>query len=295
MVTSADHGDRRTGDRAAGGLPKLARRIATFRTGARLRAFARDPLFAFLIIGGGLFAGYHVIELNRRQPVHYGRDIENALVQDFETVAGRKATAVDKARLRKDYITDELLFREAIDRGMHLTDSQTRKQLTDKARYLLAGAPAEPSEEQLINYYSEQLKRYQAEPKITFQQIFFDTAPADPAAILAKLDQGENVRGGDFWLGRNFPGYGESMVRGIFGQPFVERLRKAPQGTWFGPVRSSRGWHFVRKDAITGSALIPYSEVRDQVRQDFMITQTNSAIDAEVARLMRKYDVQIDR
>jgi hypothetical protein len=261
----------------------------------KLGAIIRDPLLAFLLVGGGIFAAYHAIEARRKPVVHYTAQVESALVQDFETVSGRKANAADRVRLRKDYITDELLFHEAIDRGMHLTDAQTRKRLTDKVRYLVAGAPPEPREEQLVDYYSDHLDRYQAEPRLTFEQLFFAAAPADPAPILAQLERGVPVRGDDFWLGRDFPRYGESMVRGIFGQAFLDRLRTAPQGRWIGPVRSARGWHFVRRDESIGSSLLPYRDVRDQVRQDYMMAQTGRAIDGEIARLETRYDIQIDR
>ncbi|OHT21829.1 peptidyl-prolyl cis-trans isomerase [Edaphosphingomonas haloaromaticamans] len=261
----------------------------------RIGAIVRDPLFAFLIVGGGFFAAYHAIEASRKEPVHYSREIQAAQVEEFEMLAGRKASEADKARMRDNFIADELLFREAIARGMHLTDSQTRKHLTDKVRYLIAGAPPEPTEEQLVDYYSDNLKRYQAEPKISFSQVFYSAAPADPAAVLAALNAGQRVGGDDFWLGRDYPQYGESMVRGIFGQPFVERLRKAPDGAWFGPVRSPRGWHFVRKDRSFAPSLMPYAQIRDQVRQDFMMAATNSVVDREVAKLKEKFDVRIDR
>ncbi|AHE53142.1 peptidyl-prolyl cis-trans isomerase [Sphingomonas sanxanigenens] len=272
-----------------------ARGFDARRIGAALKAGVRDPLFAFLIVGGGFFAAYAAVEASRKPPVHYSTEVKRALVDEFQTLAGRKATAADEAKMQKDFITDELLFREAIARGMHLTDGPTRKRLIDKVRYLIAGAPAEPTEEQIVNHYSENLKRYRAEPKTSFSQIFFSAAPKDPAGTLAALNRGDAVAGDDFWLGRDYPRYGDSMVRGIFGQPFIETLAKAPTGQWIGPVRTPRGWHFVRKDEAIAPALMPYSDIRDQVRQDYMMAETEGTIDREIAKLKEEYDVRIDR
>lgn len=289
MATADGAGKLKTG--AGIGLPK----VNAARIGAALKAGVRDPLFAFLIVGGGFFAAYAAVEAGRKPPVHYSTEVKRALVDEFQTLAGRKPTAADEAKMEKDFVTDELLFREAIDRGMHLTDGATRKRLIDKVRYLIAGAPAEPTEEQIVNHYSENLTRYRAEPKTSFSQIFFSAEPKDPAGTLAALNRGDPVAGDDFWLGRHYPRYGDSMVRGIFGQPFIETLAKAPIGQWIGPVRTPRGWHFVRKDEAIASALMPYSEIRDQVRQDYMMAETEGAIDREIATLREKYDVRIDR
>lgn len=272
--------------------------MAWLRQVGLTKAFARvvrDPLFSFLLVGAAIFAGYAVIEQQRNPAVRYTPEAEKALVDEFEMLSGRKADAADRARIEKNFITGELLFREAIDRNMHLTDGETRARLTDKVRYLIAGAPVEPTEEQLVDHYSNNIALYRSEPKTTFSQIFRSTKPGDSAAILAALNSGQTVPGDDFWLGSAYPAYGDSMVRGIFGQPFVTRLKEAQEGVWFGPVQSPRGWHFVRKTGSIAPALMPYSAVRDQVRQDYMMARTNAAIDGAIGKLKEKFDVEVVR
>ncbi|PCD02113.1 hypothetical protein COC42_11585 [Sphingomonas spermidinifaciens] len=255
------------------------------------RRLLRDPLFAFLIAGIAMFVAYAAIEARRTPPVAYTPEIERALVEEFEALAGRDARPADRARMKRDWLTEELLFREAIDRNLHLTDADTRKRLVDKVRYLIAGAPAEPDEAALVDYYSSNLSRYRGEPRTSFEQVFRAERPADAAALLQRLNVGSAVAGDDFWLGRDFPRYGDSMVRGIFGQPFVKALHAAPPGRWVGPIRSPRGWHFVKKREALPAALIPYDQIRDQVRQDLVMAETARAIDAALGRLREKYDV----
>lgn len=262
-------------------------RLPRLRSPARL---LRDPLFAFLIAGIAMFLAYAAIEARRTPPVAYTPEIERALVEEFETLAGRPARPADRARLRRDWLTEELLFREAIDRNLHLTDADTRKRLIDKVRYLIAGAPAEPDEAALVDYYSSNLVRYRGEPRTSFEQVFRAERPADAAALVQRLNVGGTIAGDDFWLGRDFPGYGDSMVRGIFGQRFLDALRAAPTGRWMGPLPSPRGWHFVRKREALPAALIPYDQIRDQVRQDLMMAETARSIDAALGRLRKKYD-----
>ena len=272
----------------AGATPGHALRAMRSRVGKALG----DPLFAFLVAGVALFGGYQIIERGQKPPVVFTPQVEQAMVEDYEMLVGRAATAADKARIKRDYLAEELLFREAIDRNMHLTDGETRKRLVDKVRYLIAGAPPEPTDEQLVNHYADNLAQYRAEPRTSFTQVYRAQKPADAALLLAQLNAGETIPSDDFWLGRTFPRYGDSMVRGIFGQPFVATLKTAPDGRWFGPAQSPRGWHFVRKSESIPAAMIPFPAIKDQVRQDYMIAHSEAAIDKALSGLKEKYDVE---
>lgn len=251
----------------------------------------RDPLFAFLLAGIALFGGYRIVQYFEKPPIIFTPDIEQAQLADFELLAGRKATAADRAKLKADYIAEELLFREAIDRNMHLTDGETRKRLVDKVRYLIAGAPPEPTEEQLVDHYASHLDLYRAEPRSSFVQLYRQQKPADAPLLLARLNSGGDIGSDEFWQGRDFRLYGDSMVRGIFSQTFVDQLKNAPEGRWIGPVQSPRGWHFIRKSKRIASTLLPFPAIRDQVRQDYMTAHSNAAIDRALGSLREKFDV----
>jgi hypothetical protein len=254
----------------------------------------RDPLFLFLLIGGGFFLAYTLLS-HRADRIEVTQAMQASLAADYEAVAGHKPDAAEQAKLVQEYVANELLFREAIARGMHLTDKATKQRLTDRLRFMLTGTPNEPTEADLIDYYATHLGSYRAEPQISFEHVFFANPPADPAGILARLNRGEQVSGDEFWMGRSFPDYGQSMVRGMFGQAFLSLAEKATPGSWFGPVRSNRGMHFVRVSGRRPAGMMPYTDIREQVRQDFIAAKTSGVIDAEVAKLERKYDVAIDR
>ncbi|WP_298398393.1 peptidylprolyl isomerase [Sphingobium sp.] len=283
MGSGADIMDQAAGNRrTSGGRPPLR---------AMAGRIVRDPLFAFLLAGVALFGGYRIVRHFEKPPIIFTPEIEQAQVADFELLAGRKASEADRAKLKADYIAEELLFREAIDRNMHLTDGETRKRLVDKVRYLIAGAPPEPTEEQLVDHYASHLDLYRAEPRTSFIQLYRQQKPADAALLLARLNAGDSIASDEFWQGRNFPRYGDSMVRGIFGQPFVDQLKTAPEGQWIGPIQSPRGWHFVKRSERIASALLPFPAIRDQVRQDYMTAHSNAAIDRALGGLREKFDV----
>lgn len=264
------------------------------RTTLWARTLLRKPLVLFMVIGGAIFLAWQLTRGNEFR-VEYSRATQASLAEEFALVTGRPPSAADRAKLERDFVADQLLFREAVARGMHLTDKQTKRRLIDKLRLLVVGPSAEPTEEVLIDHYSSNLALYRSEPQHSVEQVFFATPPAGPASVLATLRSGATIRGDDYWMGHRFPDHGESMLRGIFGQPAVERIRTMPVGEWNGPFVTPRGTHFLRRTASSPPGLMPYAQVRDQVRRDYLSVRDDRAIDERVAELREKYDVQVDR
>lgn len=260
----------------------------------RFRQLAKDPLTIFVAAGAAIFALYAIVTYSGSEPVRYTAEIEAALVEDFELVSGRKATEQDVARLKDEFLTDELLFREGLAQGVYLTDSQIKARVIEKVRFLVAGTPAEPDEMAVLDFYAENIDRYESEPQISFEQVFFEETPAQPDALLAILRSGKSVAADDMWTGPVYPDYGHSMIRGIFGQPFLQQLADADEGQWYGPVQSGRGWHFVRKTGSAGKQILPFALVRDQVRQDIMIDQMQQSLNRARQDLEKKFEVKID-
>lgn len=256
----------------------------------------RDPLFVFVLAGAALFVAHDRIASRPDTVVRLGSDTRARLIADFESRAGRTAGSADIARLERGYIADELLFREAVDAGMHLGDAVVRARLVEEMRYRITGLLPDPSEEQLVNHYAEHRERYLSEPAISFEHVYFERLEDGRAAgLLDQLRNGGQVSGDSFWQGNDFPRYGESMIRGLFGQAFVDGLKQAPVGVWAGPLASARGVHFVRRAEAHEPSLLPFDVVRQQVENDFLVAAIKRAVDARIAQLRPRYDVVVER
>lgn len=259
----------------------------------RLPSILREPLVAFAGLGGAFFLLYHLSTADERV-IEVSKADQTSLVADYEMLTGRKVDAAQKKVLLDDHIANEVLFREAIARGMHLTDKETRQKLTDKMRFLIAGAPAEPTEEQLIDFYADNLDLYRSEPKVSFDHVFYQAQPQDAPKLLKVLNAGGAVQGDEFWMGQQMVNYGQSMIRGMFGQAFVDQIGRAPEGAWIGPISSIRGVHFVRVNGVTAPGMMPYAQVRDQVRQDWNNRQIDTAISSQMKVLKPKYEIHVE-
>lgn len=260
-----------------------------------LARMIRDPLFAFAVAGVVLFAAYAALQSRGAEPVRLTATTRAALIADFETLTGRPATADDVARIEQEYVTDELLLRDALDSGLHLTDGEIRRQLIEKMRLRVTGLLPDPTDEQLVNHYAENLDRYRSEPEASFEHVYFRSLPSDGDGILARLGRGETIAGEPFAQGRSFPRYGRSMLRGMFGQPFVDTLWAAPLGEWSGPVESPHGWHYVRATERLPETLLAFDVVRNQVENDYLVMLIQQAVERRIAELERRHEVIVER
>ncbi|HWK40450.1 MAG TPA: peptidylprolyl isomerase [Croceibacterium sp.] len=260
---------------------------------ARLRGSKRDPFIVFLAAAAVIFLLYWVI-LGRRETIEVPTAVQQSLYSDYALMTGHDPDDEAKTKLIDDYVANELLFREAVERGMHMTDLTTKQRLIDRVRFMISGAPAEPTEDTLMAWYAEHPRDYRAEPSLTLRHVFFEQKPADVDSLLRTLESGGTVQGNDFWMGRELDNYGHSVIRAMFGEEFLETLSKLPEGKWVGPLKSTRGWHLVLVTGKGDERLLSYPEARDEVRQDYLTAEAASIVAKEVARLKEDYAIRVE-
>lgn len=262
---------------------------------ARARRWLREPLLWFFLAGGLCYALYAAFG-QARTPILVDAQQRKALADDYRLLNGRAPDTAQLEQLVRNHVADEMLFHEALRRELLVNDGKTRERMVEKMRYMLsAAAPAAPRESDLLDFYARHRDWYTSEYRLDFEHVFFEQPPADAAALPARLEAGEQVRGDDFWLGGEVHDYSESMLRGMLGEGFVAALHAAADGHWHGPLASSRGTHYVRVRRITAPALVPYAGIREQVQQDWLADQRERAVAAKLDEVRDRYDVQILR
>lgn len=257
---------------------------------AKLR---RDPLAIFLLAGAVIFLLYWAFQ-GRKEIIEVPADVQEQLLADYEMMTGAAPDDAARTKLIDDFIANEMLFRESVQRGMHMTDLTTKQRLIDRVRFMISGAPAEPTEDQLLAWYAEHPEQYLAEPSLTLQHVFFENKPDNIDALRQQIASGGAVKGDDFWMGRDLDHYGYSVIRAMFGPDFLAKAKALPVGEWAGPIQSSRGWHLVKVNGSSEERMVPYPEVRDQVRQDFTANETVAAVTAELERLKKEYTIRVE-
>jgi hypothetical protein len=204
------------------------------------------------------------------------------------------------------YVDEEILFREG--RALHLDqdDEIVRRRIVQKVQFLQQdlSAPAEPSAQDLEQFYANYSDNYRQAARVTFSHIFFAREDAGGAGAKARAklalkglsDQVTRAPalGDPFADLFDYANLSKAEIERVFGAgDFARALFDAPTGLWIGPVESNYGWHLIRVAAHSPEGRQPFAEIADRVRADWIaarMAETNARIFAAVKARYRIID-----
>lgn len=274
--------------------------MSTFRE--RLLALAREPLVHFALAGGGLFFLHSAVARPSREQIVITAAFVDALRAEQKERTGQ-AQGRDEIRGQVDrFVTEELLYREALALGLDQGDVIVRRRLVQKMELLAQGRVPEPSEVDLSSYLAEHADRYRLPDLVSFRHVLVsrdrhgDTAPQKAQELLSLLREGADpaTLGDPFVLGSTFSGRSKQALQSTFGGTFAEGVLAAPKSVWSGPVASAYGLHLILVTARESGGAPALGQVRARVREDFLAERRKAAIDEEVKRLRGKYTITLE-
>lgn len=258
-----------------------------------LHRYLSDELVLFLGLGGLIFALFSYFDEPDKTLISLSAQTREALIENQKSLVGREISASEITRLEEEYIAREILFNEAVERQLFLYDARAKEALIERLQFELSGSLPSSNQGDLIDFYSDNLSLYTSEPEFSFKHVFFTEKLDNPAGILAELVSGEPVTGDQFWQGDIFPDYGASAIRSLFDQEFLAALGGADLQRWFGPLETSSGSHFVLLRAKRQPQLIPFMEISDQVKNDYLAAEQKKTLNLQLDQLKKKYDIRI--
>ena len=270
----------------------------------------REPLFHFLVLGAVIFAAYSLV--TRHKTDKYGEivvtqaSIEN-LVTGFTRTWQRPPTEEELQGLVRDYIREEAAYREALALGLDRDDMIVRRRLRQKLEFVSdeLAARREPTDAELQSFLQAHKGAFQTEPLYSFRQIYFNpqvhgaSLRRDVTRVLDDLRRGgspaDDAESGDpFLLQQNFEDISLSDLKKTLGEQFAAAISALPIGSWQGPIESGYGTHLVYVEKHTGSRLPALSEVREQVRREWLNAKQQEATDRFYEVLLKQYTVKIE-
>ncbi len=284
-------------------LPSPARRNGRFA--ALLRRVAREPLLHFLVLGAVIFA---VGETNRPGDDQHRIVIDRARIAALcDTYAhqfgGRPSPQVLRTLIDND-VNEEILYREGIAMGVDKNDEVIRRRVVQKTQFLNQdlAPPAAPSEADLRAFYDMHHARYTAPERVSFTHIYFSPDKGGDAVARARAQSALGAlsnavsrapeRGDVYSVLYDYSAIGPDDAKRLFGDtPIARQLFSAPVAHWVGPFRSGYGWHLVRVGAVEPAYVMPFTEVRDDVRTDYQADAQNAANRQNFATLKARYTI----
>jgi hypothetical protein len=268
-----------------------------------------EPLFHFLLLGAAIFVAFNLFG-PKEQPqasIVVTQGIIDGQVANFSRTWLRPPTPEEVDELIRQYVREEVYYREGMALGLDRDDTVIRRRLQQKLEFVAEarGMEAGPTDDDLRAYLDRHRDAYRTDARVSFVHVLLsaerrgDKVTADAARLLADLQAGKAgddpaALGDPTLLERQFE---ETPIRDIaaqFGDGFASQLAQLPVGQWQGPITSSYGVHVVRVRARTEGRSPELGEVRDAVRRDWLNEQRIAANEKFYQSLLQRYTVTIE-
>ena len=206
------------------------------------------------------------------------------------------------------YIKDEVLYREAISRGLDKSDPTVRLVMVRKITMMGVAQTdiSNLSDEDIEAYFALRKERYRIPALADLQQVYLnrdvrgDQINTDTQHLLEELklknpDPEELDEYGDMaMLSISFKSIDEQDLDRSFGTGFGSQVLNLPVGEWTGPVESSFGLHLVKITNRIESRIPELKEVLSRLITDMSYENRKAAEDQFYSELTPLYKVVYD-
>ena len=263
----------------------------------------REPLLHFLLIGGGLFLLFNMmnvetVEKPNRIVVTQG---QVALMADkFTQTWERPPSNEEIDSLIDNYLLDEVYYREALALGLDEDDSVIRRRLRQKMGFILEDITTllDPDEKELMTYMDTHAEQFRVQPQVSFRQVYLsrDTRTdidADAREILTRLRAGEDPQqqGDRIMLADAYTLTSRDDIKRRFGESFAHQLLTVEPGEWTGPLNSSFGGHLVLIAEIKPGRIPDLAEVKEEVKGEWLLARKEELKQNTFRMLLKNYEV----
>ncbi len=223
----------------------------------------------------------------------------------YERLWRRPPTQMELRNALEQYVRNEVLYREALGRGLDRGDPTVRLAMIRKITMLgSAQADAGPSmDEEIKAYFALRQERYRIPALLSFIQIYLnldkrgDKARAESEQILTSVRQRDpssrepGSLGDPTMLRPVYKELTEREVDRIFGSDFKTKIIGLKPGEWQGPIESGYGLHLVKVTWRTDSRIPDWTEVRQQVWNDMQYEAPKAAEDQFYQEIAGGYQI----
>lgn len=221
------------------------------------RQLFREPLLYFFAIGSALLL------VDQARATQSSRPEVIEIPADYEAVL-RKQLADEGKNLTQDdlngyidaFVTDEVLYREALKLGLEKSDTIVRRRLIQKMMFILKDS-AEPSlsDSELQAWLDAHPSEYLTPERRVFEHVFVsrqrhDDAKADAEAAVLSLRQDDKVEGDPAPIEVGLNPTTKEACSAAYGKAFADALWSLPLNDWSEPVPSVFGYHIVRMTEV---------------------------------------------
>ncbi len=274
-----------------------------------MQRWLKEPLLHFIVLGALIFVAYEAFDSGAAAPdeIVLTRGQQEHLITAFSRTWQRPPMEAEFEGLVRDWIREEIAYREGQAMGLDTNDTIIRRRLRQKLELVTEDlvALAEPTEEELQAWLDANTATYTLEPRYTLRQVYFspdrrgEAVVRDAEQALVLLQTGGAMVDPD-QVGDPLPlpsmmrDEWESAIARQFGSVFTDGLATLEPGGWSGPVESGFGVHLVFLEAVTPGRPMTLEEARAAVTRDLGKARRDEAVDTLYETLAERYTVTVE-
>ena len=287
-----------------------------------LKTVLKEPLVHFLAVGLVLFTVFDWFSSgaprNDSDLIVVNRERLLTFMQQRTRVFG--ATGVEEMldnlsnkdlnQLIKDYVRDEVLYREAKALKLDQNDFTARRRLIQQLEFINQGVlfnASNLSDDELKAYLQSHQVRYRVDSKITFTHVYYSNekngsgqarAMAETKLVELRNDMVPFHRspghGDRFLYHRNYVNREADEILSHFGEAMQKKLfLKYGKGKgWFGPLESDYGFHLILVSSQRDGYLPKLDDVRARVSQDAAQDWVKDEMEKVTQTIIEQYQIR---
>ncbi|MCA0931658.1 peptidyl-prolyl cis-trans isomerase [Lutimonas saemankumensis] len=272
-----------------------------------MKKILKEPLAHFLLFGLALFALYGLVnkEDDSADTIVIDDFDMNNIIASWEMQWKRLPSDEELKSLIQQNIKQEIFYQEALKMNLDHNDEIIKRRLAQKMQFLSndLATISEPSEEELMNFYNENVNNYLSPYSYSFYQIIFSPDHrSDPKKDAQKLmgaihntDPTAISNEGD---SMPFPYFFKETdaieVQRRLGNEFSEELEELPVEQWLGPIKSGFGYHLVYILERTDPQKPEFESIRNELVRDLEYRNQQKLDQLIFEELKKKYNIEYE-
>ncbi|HEY1362037.1 MAG TPA: peptidylprolyl isomerase [Xanthobacteraceae bacterium] len=261
------------------------------------------------MLGAALFAAYHGTSArsSRQDSLVVTEGQIEHLTTGFTRSWRRPPTADELRDLIRNYVREEVYYREAKEMGLDRDDPVIRRRLQQKLEFVSEdiAAQKEPSDAELEALLQAEPERFRTGQSFTFRHVYLNPErhrgdlTRIAASLLDQLTDGaaaaDTAAVGDrFLLATSFEAISRSEAAKLFGGSFADCLSQLGLQKWQGPVKSGYGVHLVFLEERVDGRIPALDEAREALLGEWKERQRSKASEQFYRKLLSRYSVTVE-
>ena len=260
----------------------------------------KEPLIHFLLIGASLFFIYSLVNNTAPQDnnkVYVSKNQLNKIYDAWVDKTGESPNKMQKKKLLDEYIQQEILFREAMAKGLDENDHVIRKHLAKKMKFIFDDSTVlkKATDEELKKIYKKEVSLFKTNENISFNQIVFTketkNIEIEAQKLLNRLKSSKSSKIST--IGKKVDLSKESVEK-IFSKKFTNILFNLKLNTWQGPFQTKYGLHLVNIHSIIKTKTPNFEDIKNKLEIKYTKGQLIQANKVFYENLYKKYEIIID-